>query len=169
MKIILKTSRLYLRAFNENDAINLFKLNNNPKVIKYTGNKAFKSVDEAGGFIKNYTDYQNIGYGRWAFCLKSTNEFIGWCGLKLNTQTNEVDLGFRFFENHWGNGYATEAAKACVLYGFSNLKLNEIIGRAYVENKASIAVLEKCAFIFNKFFEYDNCSAVLYTIKNDTN
>ena len=170
MKIILETDRLYLREFVPSDGFHFYHLNNDQEVIKYTGNKAFKSLDEAMLFIENYPDYKHNGYGRWAVCLKATNEFLGWCGLKYeNNNNNEVDLGFRFYKKHWGKGYATEAGKACVNYAFSTLKINEIVGRAYIENSASINVLKKCHLIFQKEFKYDQKPAVLYTIKNDTN
>lgn len=165
MKIILETDRLYLREFTINDSYNLFHLNCNPKVIQFTGDTAFRSIEDAEFFIKNYSDYKINGFGRWAVCLKSNNEFLGWCGLKLDNQHNEVDLGFRFFEEQWGKGYATEAAKACVHFGFLALKLKRIIGRAYVENTASFAVLEKIDFVYSKHFKYDGREAVLYTIE----
>lgn len=165
MKIILETERLYLRAFTINDSCNLFKLNSNPKVVQFTGDSAFKSIKAAKIFIENYSDYEKNGFGRWAVCLKSTDTFLGWCGLKLEQPSNEVDLGFRFFEAQWGKGYATEAASACVHFGFSELKLKRIIGRAYVANQRSIAVLKKSGLIFSKHFKYDDQPAVLYTIE----
>jgi len=82
MKIILETNRLYLREFMACDGFHFFNLNNNVEVIKYTGNVPFKSLKEAKHFIDNYPDYKRNGYGRWAVCLKETNEFLGWCGLK---------------------------------------------------------------------------------------
>ncbi len=167
MKIILETKRLYLREFIPSDGFHFYHLNNNPEVIKYTGNSAFCSLKEATDFIINYPDYKAHGFGRWAVCLKETDAFLGWCGLKLETAINEIDLGFRFYQNEWGKGYATEAAEASVKYGFSKLNINEIVGRAYLENKASIKVLKKCNFKFVKKINYDANPAVLYSIKND--
>ena len=95
LKKILETSRLILREFKLYDAKKMWKLNKNQGVIKYTGDPHFKSIKEAELFLKNYTDYQKNGFGRWAVLLKNTNEFIGWCGLKLNEDTH-VDIGFRF-------------------------------------------------------------------------
>lgn len=83
--------------------------------------------------------------------------------------TKEVDLGFRFFKKHWGKGYASEARLACVKYGFEQLQLTSIVGRANSENKASIKVLQKCNLKFGKTFLYNHKPAVLYTINNDTN
>lgn len=167
MNIILETQRLYLREFINSDGFHFYYLNNDPEVIKHTGNKAFQSLDEANNFIENYSDYSQNGFGRWAVCLKETDEFLGWCGLKQEKEV--IDLGFRFYKKHWNKGFATEAAKACVNYGFLKLKLPKIIGRVYVQNTASIRVLKKCNFKFEKRFEYDKKSAVLYIIENVTN
>jgi RimJ/RimL family protein N-acetyltransferase len=167
MKIILETKRLYLREFEQADALNLYDLNNDAEVIKYTGNKPFKSIKEVEEFISLYKDYEINGFGRWAVCLKETTKFIGWCGLKKDKNSGEVDLGFRFFQNEWGNGYATEASLACINYGFIHLKLVKIIGRVYVKNLASIRVLKKCKFKVIKNFEYDNHPAILFEINYD--
>ena len=96
MKIILETERLLLREIELSDAPFAFELNNDIDVVKYTGDVAFKSVDAASEFISNYKDYELNSMGRWACIVKSKNEFIGWCGLKLLRDTNEIDLGYRF-------------------------------------------------------------------------
>lgn len=165
MKFIIETERLFLREFILDDAKNFYQLNLNPNVIRYTGNTAFKSINEAKSFLENYNDYKTNGYGRWAVINKSNNEFIGWCGLKYDKLENETDIGFRFFEEEWNKGYATESATACLQYGFEVLKLNRIIGRAMEENKASIKVLEKIGLQFEKKSLLDNKQAVIYKIE----
>lgn len=139
---ILETERLKLRKLTIDDAQNFFALNENPKVIEHTGDKAFRSMEEAQDLIQNYDQYA-YRLGRWAVELKSTGEFIGWCGLKFNLGCGDVDLGFRLFEKFWNCGYATEAGYASLYYGFDQLSLYEIIGRANILNKASINVLRK--------------------------
>ena len=101
MKEILKTERLLLRELNPGDAENFYKLNLNPNVIKYTGNSAFKDINEAKEFLENYQDYKLNGFGRWAVAEKSTSKFLGWCGLKYDQNLDETDVGFRFFEEYW--------------------------------------------------------------------
>lgn len=156
MNTILTTERLMLREFELSDAKKMYELNVSNEVMKYTGDLPFVNVPEAIFFLNNYADYDNNGYGRWAVIEKSNNEFIGWCGLKLNEE-GFVDIGFRFFEEHWGKGFATESAKACLDFGFDKLKLTEIIGRSASENKASIKVLEKLNM---KFWKNDNCEGI---------
>lgn len=148
MKIILETERLLLREFTLVDAQLLVDLNNNPNVTRYTGDGAV-TLEEAQKIINDaiLPQYPNK-LGRWAVHLKSTNEFIGWCGLKFIQELDEIDLGYRFFESHWGKGYATEAAKACFDYGIQTLKLKSIVGRAAVDNHNSIKVLEKVGLTY---------------------
>lgn len=165
MNVILETNRLLLRELTSDDAEDFYKLNLNPNVIRYTGNLSFKSIEEAREFLENYKDYQVNGYGRWAVILKDSNQFVGWCGLKLGEMENETDIGFRFFEEEWNKGYATESANACLHYGFEKLNLKRIIGRAMKENKASIKVLQKIGLEYEKEAELDGKPAVIYTIE----
>lgn len=166
MKTVLETERLILRELNVNDAQNFYELNSNPNVIKYTGDEAFKNISEAADFLENYKDYEINGYGRWAVINRQTNKFVGWCGLKFSKEKNETDIGFRFFENEWNKGFATESAKACLDYGFENLNLDEITGNALKANKASIKVLEKIGLRYLKDEEFHDGEGVIYKIKN---
>ncbi|MGB0884286.1 MAG: GNAT family N-acetyltransferase [Flavobacteriales bacterium] len=153
---ITETKRVVLRPLDVSDAEAFFRLNADPDVLKFTGDSAFLSVDEARLFLEQYPDYELNGFGRWAVVSKDTNTFIGWCGLKLNEE-HQVDLGFRFFQNEWGKGYATESAKAALDFGFKQLNIQEIIGRAAIENTASIKVLEKIGM---RFWKYDSCEGI---------
>ena len=142
MKMIFETDRLILREFEITDAEPMFELNSDPDVLRYTGDTPFESVEATKDFLLKYPDYRKSGYGRWAMVPKQDNSFIGWCGIKLNEE-GFTDLGFRIFKTEWNKGYTTEAARASLEYGFKNLGIKEIIGRAAEENKASIRVLEK--------------------------
>lgn len=165
VKKILETDRFLLRELTVDDAMSFYELNENPKVIQYTGDRPFKSVEEAISFLQNYTDYEENGYGRWAVIDKSNNEFLGWCGLKYDSSKEETDLGFRFFEKFWNRGVATESAIACLKYGLDQLKIKKIVGRAMSDNIASIKVLQKLGFIFDKEFDFDGHKGVIYTIE----
>ncbi|MCT3649472.1 GNAT family N-acetyltransferase [Elizabethkingia anophelis] len=166
MKPILETERLLLRELNSDDAGDFFNLNENPNVIKYTGDKAFQNIDEAREFLENYQDYRLNGYGRWAVMSKENNEFVGWCGLKYNSSTDETDVGFRFFEHYWNKGFATESAGACIDYGFKNLNLNTVVGRAMQDNAASVKILEKLGMKYVRDFEFDGHKGVICKIES---
>ncbi len=166
--IVLTTERLILREFELTDGEVMFRLNSDEEVLKYTGDKQFDSIEDAKIFFKNYPDYEKNGFGRWAVVTKNDKEVIGWCGLKRG-EDDEVDIGYRFFKNQWNKGYATEASKACLEYGFQVFELEEIIANAATENKASIRVMEKIGM---EFLETKNCKgieeAVRYIIKNNS-
>lgn len=142
MDKILETSRLYFKRFSAEDAAEMYRLNLDPEVVRYTGDRAFASIDEAKTFIQNYDHYDRYGYGRWSIFLKSNKQYLGWCGLKYHDE-GYVDIGFRFHKAHWGKGYATESAQAALSLGFNVLGLKEIVGRVAEDNLASIRVLEK--------------------------
>ncbi|MCK8481251.1 GNAT family N-acetyltransferase [Psychroserpens algicola] len=166
MTYILTTERLYLREFLPDDAIHFYTMNADYDVLKYTGDVAFKSVDEAKLFLKNYKQYKLHNMGRWAVCLKSNDEFVGWCGLKFHPSENLVEVGYRFYKSHWNKGYATESAKACIDYGFETLGLKTIYAHAHVDNLASHHVINKCGFTLVNEAIYDGMPAKLYKIEN---
>ena len=156
MKPVITTPRLVLREFVLQDAPALYELNADPEVMRYTGDPPFASVQEAEDFVRGYDHYRVHGFGRWAVVLRETGEFIGWCGLKRN-ELAQVDIGFRFFRKCWGNGYATESARATLAYGFDELEMDEIVGRAARANTASIRVLEKLGM---EFWKEDTCKGI---------
>ena len=145
MNVVIETDRLLLRRFTEHDAPLLYELNLDPEVIRYT-HDPMSDVEQARKLLTEVIlpQYVLYNHGRWAVHLKSNLEFIGWCGLKYLSETNDVDLGYRFMKKFWGNGFATEAALACIEYGFVKLSLQQIFGRALPGNLPSIKVLEKC-------------------------
>lgn len=162
MTKILETTRCYLRELTIYDAQHFFDLNSDDEVLKYTGDKAFESIESALQFLFNYNPYQEYGYGRWAVIDKNTNDFLGWCGLKYSSELNEVDLGFRFHKKYWNQGFATETAKACLDYGLNQLNLTKIVGRAMEANIASVKVLEKIGMEFVEKREFQLHEGVVY-------
>lgn len=168
MKII-ETERLLLRYWRNEDAEDLFQLNQDKEVMKFTGDVPFKTTEDAERLIKNYTHYTNYGYGRLAVIEKSTGYFIGWCGLKYTPEQNVTDIGFRFYKKFWNRGFATEAAIACISDGFKTYHLNKIIGRVMNENIASVKVLQKCNLKFETYFDFDGQPGSIYAINNPYN
>ena len=162
--VILETARLVLREMTPDDAEQTYLLNIDPLVIQYTGDKAFESIDAARQFMESYDHYQRYGFGRWATIRKEDNAFLGWCGLKYMPEVDEYDLGYRFFRKYWGQGYATEAASACLHLGFTRFQMPRIVGRAMSANTASIRVLEKVGLRFQYPYSFDGEDGVLYAL-----
>ena len=149
MNVIIETDRLLLRTFTVEDAPLIYELNLDPEVIRYTLDP-IKDIDQAKQVLEQsiLPQYALYNHGRWAVHTRAGLEFIGWCGLKARPERNEIDLGYRFIKSAWGNGFATEAAWACIQYGFEKLQLRRIIGRAMPDNKGSLKVLEKCRMTY---------------------
>lgn len=106
-----------------------------------------------------------FGHGRWMVARKETGEALGWCGLK--NEDGVIDLGYRFFRSAWGKGYATEAAQACIDYGFDKLNMPRITGRVLPDNIASCRVLEKVGMTFTGFGGCNGYEgARIYTIES---
>lgn len=146
----------------------MFDLNSDPDVIRYTGDRAFASVEEARAFLENYDPYSKEGYGRWLVVLRETGEPLGWCGLRYQPDYLAPDIGYRFFRKHWGKGYATESAVACMEYGFGPLTIPVIVGRAMAANLASIRVFEKLGLEFWKDDDFEGWPSVLYRLERET-
>ena len=163
---IIETDRLFLRKFQKGDGTHFFQMNADPEVIKYTGDVAFNDLQEANTFIENYDAYEKTGIGRWAVIRKSDQEFLGWCGLKYHNKERVVDIGFRFYRCYWGNGYATESAKAVIEYAFNTLKYLFLVAHAHIDNHASHSVIQKSNMHFVKDFDYNGLPAKLFQIDN---
>jgi [ribosomal protein S5]-alanine N-acetyltransferase len=161
MQIFAETPRLILREILPQDEEGLYALDSNPEVHRYLGNKPLSSKAEVINVI-NFVRQQYIdnGIGRWAMIEKDTNFFIGWAGLKLikdtiNHHTHFYDLGYRLIQDYWGLGYATEAAKASLDYGFNTLNLATIYAMADCNNKGSNSVLQKSGLSHIETFDYE--------------
>lgn len=139
----LETERLLLRPFHINDVNGMLELYADPDVQRFTGDTAFKTPEQVKRFIDNYTQYTEYRMGRLSVLTKEREEYIGWCGLKFLPERNEVEIGYRLIKRYRGYGYATEAAKECLRYGFEDLSLEKIIGMAMKDNVASINVFDK--------------------------
>lgn len=171
---ILETQRIYFREFVIGDTLDMYQMNNDPEVLKYTGDQPFLDKDEAETFIKFYKEAiyvnaetgQKTGIGRYAVLRREDHVFIGWCGLKYHTEGRVVDLGFRFYKCYWNLGYATECAQAMIAHAFEYLQLPFLVAHSHVDNINSIRVLEKCNFERQAQISYDEQPNFLYKLKN---
>ena len=167
MNVIIETERLLLRTFTLEDAPLIYQLNLDPDVIRYTLDP-IKDVDHARQVLEQVIlpQYALYNHGRWAVHVKSDLEFIGWCGLKVRPERNEIDLGYRFIKKAWGKGYATEAAYVCLKYGFEKLSLPRIVGRAMPGNIGSLNVLQKCGMKYIGEEVFEGHPAITYEVLN---
>lgn len=173
MDLIIETDRLILRELRLSDAEAFFAMDNNPNVHRYLWNKPTQKIEETLEIItfvrKQYLDN---GIGRFAIISKDTKEFMGWAGLKFNTEmvnnkTNFYDIGYRLDEKFWGRGYASEASFAWVQYAFETLKIKTIEAATHIENVASNRILQKIGMQFTEQYQEDGVSWNWYQLEND--
>ncbi len=162
MKIFAETERIILRTLLPSDNIGMFQLDSDPDVHQYLGKNPVTNlaqIDQAISSIRQ--QYIDNGIARWAIIDKKTNDFIGWAGLKLVTETtnnhiNYYDLGYRLRKEYWGKGIATECAVAALKYGFTELSTNEIYAIVECENIGSNKILSKIGFQLIETFTLDH-------------
>jgi ribosomal-protein-alanine N-acetyltransferase len=164
MKHIPETERLYMREFSLDDVATLYEMHQDPEIIRYTGDPLpWDSLEQTEKVLREILMPQyEKKIGRWAVHLKSDDTFIGWCGLK--DIGDEIDLGYRYIQKYWGNGYASEAAKAVLEYGVQ-IGLPNIVGRADAKNKASVKILGKIGLTFKETYLDNGSESVKYIWK----
>lgn len=123
----LETPRLYMREMTESDYPALCKMLQDEDVM-YAYNGAFQQEETKAWLEKQRARYQEYGFGLWGVVLKETEEMIGQCGLTMQPWKDRqlLEIGYLLQKAHWHKGYATEAAKACKEYAFTELNANEV-------------------------------------------
>ena len=173
MNLILETDRLILRELKSSDAEAFFAMDQNPKVHQYLWNKPVQKIEETIEVITFVRQqYVDNGIGRFAIILKQTNEFIGWAGLKYNTEEvnhkiNFYDIGYRLDEKFWGKGYASEASFAWLKYAFETMNIKTIEAAAHAENVASNRILQKMGMQMTEYYLEDEVSWNWYQLENE--
>lgn len=150
--MIVETPRLVLREFARGDAQYLSPILANPQVMRFSTSGCL-TQEQTQEKIDIFTiSYKTYGFGKWAVFLKETNQLIGYCGIAVEEidGKQETELGYRLSEKYWGQGLATEAAKATLDYGLNQLKLPYILAVVEPANIASVRVIEKLGMEYQR-------------------
>jgi ribosomal-protein-alanine N-acetyltransferase len=163
--IILETNRLTLRPLKEDDLENVITLNSDPEVVKYITGGMPMSREHTQTRFNFYLDHQKKhNFAIWAVINKEDSAFIGLCGLQFLEDSPNIEVGYRLAKEFWGKGLATEAARACIIYGFNTLKLKEIVAVIDPENTASHQVIKKIGLKYKKMAYFYNKDLSFYKI-----
>lgn len=141
-----ETERLILRKWQDSDLQPFAAMGQDPLVMEHF--LGLLSFDESRAMIERIkARFDKYGFSFFACELKQSADFIGFVGLNVSSYeahfTPSVEIGWRIASNHWGKGYATEAALKCLDIGFNELKLNEIVSIAVKDNLKSQHVMRK--------------------------
>lgn len=144
----LHTARLRLRPFRQADSEAIFALHSNPIVLRYWDSPPWNDRAKAARFIAICEQMQQEGSGaRLAIERAGDATFIGTCNLfNWNPTYRSAKLGYCLDIPAWGQGFATEAARALLQWSFNTLDLNRVQSETDTRNTASNRVLEKLGF-----------------------
>ncbi|MFO7681255.1 MAG: GNAT family protein [Chloroflexota bacterium] len=142
----LTTLRLHLREYTPDDWTAVLAYQQDPRYLRYYA-WTERTPAAVQDFVQMFIDYQTAQPRtkfQLAVTLKETGQLIGNCGLRLKaSDAHEAEIGYEFSADHWGQGYATEAAQAMVHLGFTQFGLHRISADCVADNVASAHVLEK--------------------------
>jgi ribosomal-protein-alanine N-acetyltransferase len=152
----IETTRLRLRPLREDDAEELSRIFSDPGVVQYSGGRSPTLEQVREGIRQHISEhYRDHGYGLLAAELRDTGEIVGRIGF-LETEidaTGDAELHYHLAPAAWGNGLATEAARAVLEWGFQQGRLGRVVAVIHPENLASRRVAEKCGLTFWKEIE----------------
>jgi len=170
VNFLLETKRLYIRLFKHEDAEALHKIFGDPEVMKRIPSGPSPSIEVTQQRLENIMKLQKEhGLSLWALIEKETGVLIGNCGLyPVEGRGPEIELSYDIARAFWNKGYATEAARECLRYGFESLKLNRIIAITDPDHFASRRVMEKIGMTYEGVVHYYERDLVQYSMsKND--
>lgn len=143
---MIDTARLRLRQWRDADLEPFARMNADARVMEHFPAPLDRAAsDMFAGRLR--AEIAERGYGFWAVELRETGDFIGFTGLRIPAVPLPigpcVEIGWRLAAGHWGQGYASEAARAALEYGFVALGLDEIVSFTALPNVRSQAVMRR--------------------------
>jgi ribosomal-protein-alanine N-acetyltransferase len=150
----LATPRLVLRRLEFADSPFLVRLLNEPSFLANIGDRGVRNIEDAHRYLREgpFAMYQSHGFGLWHASRRSDGVSIGMCGLLKRDVLPAPDIGYAYLPEHWGQGYAFEAAEATLRHAVAKFGLQRVVGVVSEGNAGSIRVLEKLGMRFERMF-----------------
>lgn len=145
---IFETERLILREIRDEDFLDMYEYASLPYIGPQAGWEPHTSYDHTRLSIKLFRNKGKFNQlGVYSIILKSENKMIGTCELHTYTPNFKAELGYTINPNYWGCGYAVEAGRALIEWGFETLNLKRIECNAFTNNTQSLRVAQKLGFV----------------------
>ncbi len=157
----IRTTRLLLRPWRTEDLPAFAALNADPRVVEFLPGPLDRAESDARAeTIRDH--FARHGFGLWAVEAPGQDDFIGFVGLSVPAFETHftpcVEIGWRLAGEHWGKGYATEAARAALDFGFGRLGLDEIVSFTVPMNRRSRTVMERIGMTRSPADDFDHPS-----------
>ena len=167
----IDTPRLVLRPFTMSDVDALYQILQEQDILRYFPSSKPPPRERVEQLISSQLKHwEEHKLGWWAVEPRFSRKLTGWCGLQYLPETEETEVGFLLSNSFWGQGFATEAAKASLRYGFEDLGLKHIVGITHPQNIASQRVLRKLGMSFTVKTRYFGMDCYRYSIdRSDQN
>jgi RimJ/RimL family protein N-acetyltransferase len=137
----IKTDRLLLRPLTTADLEEVVEMHSTPEVERTMG--AFDRRTARARLERNELEWDERGHGLVAILERATGRFLGRSGLKYWSQFDETEVGWVLRPEVWGQGFATEAGRACIDWGFGTLQVPYLTAMIVPDNHRSIAVAKR--------------------------
>lgn len=153
----LETHRLVLRKLTVRDAEDVYEYSSDPEVPRFLTWNVHDSLKYTKKYLKFLVSkYKSGEYLDWGIALKKTGKIIGTCGFtSVDASNNKGEVGYVLNREYWNQGYATEAVKRVLEYGFNELELNRLEARVMEGNQDSVRVLTKCNMVHEGTFKQE--------------
>ena len=162
----LETERLRLRPFTLSDVAAHRRLYADPEVTRHLAGGPYLGADarlRSERAVRRFVDHwRSRGFGVWAVLDRTTEAFVGQCGLNTIDGTGEVEALWALDRPVWGRGLATEAARAALAWGLEVAGLSAVIAIAAPANVASQRVMEKIGMRYTGRAQYFGLDVVRY-------
>ncbi|MCR8641284.1 GNAT family N-acetyltransferase [Paenibacillus sp. N1-5-1-14] len=150
MAITMETHNLMIRPLRETDSEAMFDYFSKPEVMQYFGNDPHATIEDTRKVLHTMMHGENDGRARWGIVRKgddAEDTVIGTIGYHLHNLVHKrCEIGYELHPDFWGHGYMSEAVRAIIQFGFTELGLERIAAVVYLDNVGSIRVLEKQGF-----------------------
>ncbi|MGQ0846873.1 MAG: GNAT family N-acetyltransferase [Sporichthyaceae bacterium] len=157
---ILRTDRLHLRGWRPADRVAFADLNADPAVMEFMARGPLKRWESDAFADRIEAEWAERGYGLWAVEVVGGPEFVGYVGLHAAEFdapfTPTVEVGWRLASEHWGHGYATEAARAALAWGCGERALPEVLSFTAAINRRSRSVMERIGLRYVPGGDFDH-------------
>jgi [ribosomal protein S5]-alanine N-acetyltransferase len=160
---VLETARMRLLPWEADDWLLLRPIATDPQVMRYISDGKPWPDERIREFVgRQVAHYDRLGYCLWKLLHKETSEMNGFCGLQPLDGTGETEIGWWLARAWWGQGLATEAARAAVRDGFECAGLKRIVAIAQPANHVSIHVMEKLGMKYERAMVHRGFDVMLY-------